>query len=362
MTVSPTISIIANFYNSSKFIPKLLKSVFTQSYTDWELICIDDCSPSNDHELIQKLTSQGGYSDKVKIVRNSQNLGISKAKKVGIDLAKGTYLTFIDGDDWLAPDALKEMIDPALKYNLDLVIMNNVKIIPFFNIRKIQTSKTDKYNIPIYNPELFDTYFLAFFGINLLNNYGYWGKLYKRKIIELADFTPPENPIYEDILFLMSIFQKITSLMFIDYPGYYWRWGGITSGKKDSDFKAIKVIKRLNDLYIYRKKLIQKYNYTKASNPLLVECKNVLYCNLLTLASKKEYDINVISEISEILKHPCYHDFNEHNSHDEFSKLIINKDPIALYNYCHQRYIKLWKLRLLRRIIHKVLSILYKFN
>lgn len=60
MNQQPTISIIANFYKSKRYIPRLLKSVFNQTYTDWELICIDDCSPTNDHKLLQKLTIEGG--------------------------------------------------------------------------------------------------------------------------------------------------------------------------------------------------------------------------------------------------------------------------------------------------------------
>ena len=56
----PLVSIVANFYKSKRFIPKLLKSVFSQTYTNWELICVDDCSPENDFKVIQKLTNRGG--------------------------------------------------------------------------------------------------------------------------------------------------------------------------------------------------------------------------------------------------------------------------------------------------------------
>lgn len=58
--ITPKISIIANFYKSKKFIPKLMKSVFSQTYSNWELICVDDCSPENDIEVLQKLTLRGG--------------------------------------------------------------------------------------------------------------------------------------------------------------------------------------------------------------------------------------------------------------------------------------------------------------
>ena len=58
---NPEITIIANFYKSCRYIPRLLQSVFAQSYADWELICIDDCSPTDDHKLLIKLTSGGVF-------------------------------------------------------------------------------------------------------------------------------------------------------------------------------------------------------------------------------------------------------------------------------------------------------------
>lgn len=56
----PKISIVANFYNSRKYIPQLMESIFNQTYTGWELICVDDCSPQDDYVLLQKLTLRGG--------------------------------------------------------------------------------------------------------------------------------------------------------------------------------------------------------------------------------------------------------------------------------------------------------------
>lgn len=58
--MNPKISIVATFYKNQKYIPQLLKSVLRQTYANWELICIDDCSPQNDFKLLQKLTIRGG--------------------------------------------------------------------------------------------------------------------------------------------------------------------------------------------------------------------------------------------------------------------------------------------------------------
>ncbi|MCF0178476.1 MAG: glycosyltransferase family 2 protein, partial [Bacteroidales bacterium] len=107
------ITIIATFYNSERFIPKLMKSVFAQTFTDWEMVCVCDCSPGNDAVLLTKIVEKAHAGDKVRIINNPQNMGISRSKEIGIKAARGKYLTFIDGDDWLDHDALRRMAEPA---------------------------------------------------------------------------------------------------------------------------------------------------------------------------------------------------------------------------------------------------------
>ena len=360
----PTISIIANLYKSEKFIPKLIKSVLRQSYSNWELICVNDCSPGNDAEIISKFINHPKSKGRIRLINNEINLGISKAKKVGIENAKGEYITFIDGDDWFAPYALEKLIKPAIEFNVDLVIMNNIKIIPFLNITRKQRSIAD-YNRPIYNPELFDKYFISFFGVNLLNNYGYWGKLYKKDLILNINFTPPESNIYEDILFLISIFENINSLYFLDYYGYYWRWGGITSGKKNVEFNRIKVINRLNDISIIRKNLIIKYNYWKAYKYLITETSNIIIANISPLAKYSSNDIKSIpikEMINTILKHDVYTFFKDcdkfNTNKDLLTNAIINYDTNKIYEICHNYY-KSNRLRYFIRAILTKLNHLY---
>ena len=365
--MNPTISIIANFYKSRKYIPKLLKSVFNQTYTDWELICIDDCSPTNDYELLQKITNREEMSNKVRIIRNETNLGITRAKKVGIDNARGEYLTFIDGDDWFAPQALEKLITPAQNYNLDFVVMNNYKIIPIINYKWLHIANVLTYNKPIYAPDLFDSYYINFFGLNIFPNNAYWGKLYKRDILLNPELKYPQNDIYEDNIFLFRLFPSVKSMMFIDYPGYYWRWGGITSGRKNSFYKSDLIIRGINDFAIERINAINKFNYNKALKWLLIETKNVLAYNISCLA---KYPVNstkgkeIISLINNILLHPIYEYIKElpiidSNYNNEYIRAIINKDSLFIYRHCHQIYKHDWHKRLYKKLLH---TIIYPFS
>lgn len=367
----PLISIVANFYKSERYIPKLLKSVFAQTYTNWELICIDDCSPGNDFKLIQKLTNRGGYSKQVKIIRNSSNLGIAKAKKVGIDNASGKYITFIDGDDWFDTQALEKLYKPAIKYDLDLVIMNNYRVIPYFKYKFENRAyiPKDKYNIPIMQPELFDEYYIHFFGCNILPNTAYWGKLYKLKTIKESNIKYPNNDTYEDVIFNYRLFPHLKSMMFIDYSGYYWRWGGITSGKKNNIYSEFRFIKIIEEFYLERKHSIEKYNYTKAYKYLLLELKNVLKSMLSNIAifdSNDKRSAPIIDEINKIIKRHPYYDIkllyklHPSSKNDEFINSIVNNDAIRIYTLCHNYYRNGKGKRLFKLVLHKLIYPLAK--
>ena len=249
------ISVIANFYKSEEYIPKLIDSVLGQSYTDWELVCVNDCSPGNDLDILKKYAAK---DSRIRIINNEVNLGICKAKYRGIQEAKGTYLCFIDGDDWLEPEALQKMIVPALKYDLDYVCMDSQKVLPFFG-HKVPFCVDRKYKERVIEIDTevgagrknFEELYRNFFGKNLFM-VTYWGKLIKKQLIEESGFTPPSSVISEDQVFNMTLFPNIKKMMFVDYIGYNWRWGGVTSGKSNDFWKEKQYVARANELYAER--------------------------------------------------------------------------------------------------------------
>lgn len=357
--MTPKISIIANFYKSRKYIPKLLKSVFNQSYTDWELICIDDCSPTNDHELLQKLTIRGGYSGKVRIIRNEKNLGISKAKKVGIDNARGEYLTFIDGDDWFEKDALKEMIIVAEKFNTDMVLMNSYRRYPLGYTKKY-ANIINQYNALIPAKEIMSNYYISFFGINKIN-VAYWGKLIRAEIVRKSKFQ--HNVISsEDLFFNAHIFPLLNSMIAIDYYGYNWRFGGITSSIENIE-SAKKLLLNSIETYRIKFKLAQDNNFDKAYHPMIVELKNNLLINFATIARYKENSLASISAKEIISKFLDIDDYRNNISHllheeryvnDKFIEAVASRNVNEVYRICHNIYRKNWKRRFLKQILRKL--------
>ncbi len=95
-------------YNNAAFIGDAVESVLAQSYTDWELLIIDDCSTDGTWDILQRYAST---DERIHIFRTPQNAGSGYARNIGIEQAQGRYLAFLDGDDWWYPEKLATQLD-----------------------------------------------------------------------------------------------------------------------------------------------------------------------------------------------------------------------------------------------------------
>lgn len=99
------VSIITPTYNCAKFIGKTIESVLKQTYTDWEMIIVDDASKDNTEEIVNK------YNDKrIKYIKLKENCGADVARNTAIEEAKGKYMAFLDSDDLWQAEKLKKQI------------------------------------------------------------------------------------------------------------------------------------------------------------------------------------------------------------------------------------------------------------
>lgn len=112
MNDNELISIVIPVYNAEKYISYTIESVIKQSYSNWELILVNDCSPDNSVEVIKKYLSK-----KVRLINMPVNSGVSKARNEGVKNAKGSYIAFLDADDMWARDKLEKQIEVVKKNN-----------------------------------------------------------------------------------------------------------------------------------------------------------------------------------------------------------------------------------------------------
>ena len=110
-----SISIVMPLYNAKKYIKTAMKSVLNQTFTDWELIVVDDCSTDNPDEIIYEFLQK---DSRIKFIKLKKNFGPAVARNVGIDIAEGKYLAFLDADDIWKRNKLERQINFMTQNNI----------------------------------------------------------------------------------------------------------------------------------------------------------------------------------------------------------------------------------------------------
>ena len=103
----PKVSIITPAYNAAEFLPETIESVLKQTFSDWEMIIIDDCSEDNTFEIA---TNYSVKDSRIKVIKNEVNSGVAATRNHGLDVASGDYIAFVDSDDMWLPEKLKKQI------------------------------------------------------------------------------------------------------------------------------------------------------------------------------------------------------------------------------------------------------------
>lgn len=228
------ISVIIPVYGVENYISQCLDSIINQSYKNLEIIVINDGTKDRSAEIAKE------YAQKDKRVRvyDYENAGVSVARNLGLELAKGEYISFVDSDDWLHPDFYKILADALETNNADIakcsvVITDTVKeIIKDFKKTKVRKAAID-----------------LFFHQGLLWRV-VWNALYKREIV--MDIRYPAGVNFEDNYGSGMYIFKAKKVVELKDALYYYRYNtaGITKGVQKYPFDLLIVISRLrNDLF-----------------------------------------------------------------------------------------------------------------
>ena len=204
------ISIVVPIYNGEKYIEDCLKSIFNQTYEEWEMILIDNASTDDSLKICK---SYAAKDDRIQLLHQHHNVGVSVARNLGMEKARGEFVTFIDVDDWVAPDYLETLLVVAKDEKADMVICSYQKVYDIDRSKKPKKQQCCK--IKQYDTESYlEQYFLE-------GNTHCWGVLYERKLLESVSFQKGLS-IGEDMLFLMGIIGRTDKIVVCDYAGYYY--------------------------------------------------------------------------------------------------------------------------------------------
>lgn len=209
-------SIILPTYNREKTINNAILSVINQTYKDYELIIVDDGSTDGTAKLIDNYEKK--YAN-IHVVHNAENMGVSKCRNIGIQLAQGEYILFLDDDDVFTEDALQYITDNSTS-NEDLIVFGLFDYLPSKDLcdRTLQRSIIRDFIIPehinIHNKSI---YFLEVFIIN---------KCFKKDLILENNITFDEyRRNWEDHIFVIRYLKHCSTVRLLHKCLY--RYGNI---------------------------------------------------------------------------------------------------------------------------------------
>ena len=229
------ISVIVPVYNVEAYLERCVESILQQTYAHFELILINDGSTDSSGQICDHLASQ---YENIKVY-HIENAGVSNARNMGIQLATGSWVTFIDSDDFVTQDYLATLASAAEGLNVGFVIA------PLHHIKNgivtdlpSHSGKTELWSTEETMKELLMTTRTSFFPV---------AKLFKRDLLADEKFNTNYH-LAEDALFLTELLLKTRcSCVFIDKPVYYYdhREGSATTSVNRYVFDTIEVYKQI---------------------------------------------------------------------------------------------------------------------
>lgn len=237
------ISIIIPIFNEEKYLDRCLHSVINQTYSNIEIIIIDDCSTDASRYIYQKFIDN---EPRARVYRNDENIGLLKSRYKGIDRAKGEYIIFIDGDDWIEPEAVERLNEAILKYEADMVQMRFRRRFGSVTSQYSETFDASICHRRITGEELYKL--SSYIGMRSIITPSCWGKIYRSDILREARRVEFDQFWGEDQILNINVMRSARAIAFIDYIGYNYRWGGRTSKYKYdmlSEYKKVHNLKLL---------------------------------------------------------------------------------------------------------------------
>lgn len=120
MNMQEKVSIIVPIYNVERYLRRCINSLLKQSYQNIEIVMVDDCSSDNSGAIAKEYSEQ--YPDICVYLKQSQNGGLAKTRNAGINRSQGEWLSFVDSDDWVHRDFIKELLETAQAGSFDIVV------------------------------------------------------------------------------------------------------------------------------------------------------------------------------------------------------------------------------------------------
>ena len=296
----PKISIIVPVYNVEKYLSKCLDSLVNQTLKDIEIIIVNDGSPDSSQSIIDSYVVN--YPTLIKSYIK-ENGGQGSARNLGLEYAKGEYISFVDSDDWLDLDALEKMYNIAIKNNSDIVICD---MVDYYEDGTKKIFNCTKYN---------SVYTVTPSACN---------KIFKKEIIGNIRFL---NKLwYEDFNFTTKILLSNPQISVISGLYYNCHARNLSTMNNNNSAKNLDMITVIDDLIEYAKSNnLYDENIFKY---LIFDHILISTINRVTLQKNREKNIVVRK-----LRKYCKTNINDYKKQNFYKTIPLQRKVIANLNY-----------------------------
>ena len=196
----PKVTLIVPVYNVEPYLKRCLNSLINQTYKDYEIICINDCSPDQSWKILKEYSIS--YPEKIKVLSNEKNLGLGKTREKGISYAKGEYLMFIDSDDYISNDYIETYMKEMENSKSDMVIGGYRRITPEGKVLEEMVLTKDEWaKFRMVSP---------------------WGRIMKTQFVREHNLKFGDYKMGEDSYFNVTAYGESDKIITTDYVGYNW--------------------------------------------------------------------------------------------------------------------------------------------
>ena len=338
--VMPKVSIIVPVYNVEWYLKRCLESLVNQTLKDIEIILVNDASTDNSHKILEEYSTI--HPEKVIVIDSKVNLRQGGARNLGLEIATGEFIGFVDSDDWVSTDMYELLYQKAVETGCDVVDCD-YHVSDGDNVIDTITSNTpDQMGVHTDNTKK-----------SLILNAGrMWTKIYKRDIFTLNDIKFPEHLFYEDnpVVPLLMVYSK--HLEKVDKPLYfYFKNTSSTTRTKESYHH----FDRLITSEILLDEFKQRGFYDTYRDEIEFRFMELYYINTIPicLAYFNKPEISYLSKIRKFMNHHL----KGYRNNIYFKNVNTKSKVITMINDIHPRllsFIFRFFMLLMPKIIKKI--------
>ena len=204
------VSIVVPIYNVEKYIDECIISLIHQTYSNIEIILVDDGSPDKSGDICDRWAKR---DNRIKVI-HKKNGGLSDARNAGIKKSTGDFLAFVDGDDWLSINFIEKMVENIIKYKADMAVCKFARIFPDGNVN---LNSRAPHKVEVLNKKEF---FIKLTEDGEITNH-IWRKVYKKDVFKDLEFPVGKN--FEDIYLMPKLVENCNRIVNLPDVGYYYR-------------------------------------------------------------------------------------------------------------------------------------------